>query len=105
MYTFLVVTAAVSYTVGGLFMKLADGFVRPGPSFLVFAFFAFGAALQTLAMRGSQLSVTYVVVLGLEAALAVGFGTALFREAYPPLKILGTALVLVGVVLLRRGDG
>ena len=85
-------------------MKLSDGFSKPGPSVLIFLFFMAGAAMQTFAMRNSQLSVTYIVVLGVEAAMAFVFGMMFFKEVHSLPKILGTSLVLVGIVLLRTAD-
>jgi hypothetical protein len=38
----------------------------------------FGEGLQSQAMRGTELGPTYIMVLGLEAALAFGFGTFIF---------------------------
>jgi multidrug transporter EmrE-like cation transporter len=84
-------------------MKLSVGLTRPWPSVLVFVCFVAGATLQTLAMRRADLSAAYVLVLGLEAALSFGFGLLFFRESASPAKLLGIALIVVGILLLRRG--
>jgi multidrug transporter EmrE-like cation transporter len=105
MYTLMVVTAAVAFAGGGLAMKYADGLTHLVPSLVVFGLFGFGAALQTLAMRGSTLSVTYLVVLGLEAVITFGLGALVFREGHSLVKVGGAVLVVLGVILLRVGDG
>ncbi len=93
--------AAFCFTVGGVFMKYADG-LRNAPSTLLFLLlFGTGAALQSLAMRGAELATTYVIVLGLEAALAVVFGRVLFAEPMTLPKLCAIALIVVGIALLR----
>ena len=104
MYAIMVVVAAVSFASGGVAMKYADGLMRLYPSLIVFALFAVGAALQGLAMRGTALSVTYLVVLGLEAIMTFGLGVLFFREGLTLPKIIGATLVVFGTFLLRAGD-
>jgi small multidrug resistance pump/quaternary ammonium compound-resistance protein SugE len=93
--------AAAAYTVGGVFMRKAEGFTHALPALMVFACFGAGAALQTLAMRRSEVSINYILVLGLEAALALMLGVAWLGEALSPLKLMGVALILGGVLALR----
>ena len=104
MYILMVVIAALSFSMGGFYMKLSEGFAKLIPTVLVFALFLLGAGLQTAAMRDTSLSVTYLFVLGLEAVLAFGLGVIFFKEGYSALKIFGTALVLIGIMLLQLGD-
>ncbi len=102
------VLAASAYTVGGVFMRKAEGFAHALPSVMVFTCFGVGAALQTLAMKRSEVSVNYVLVLGLEAGLAVLLGVAWLGEAFSPLRLAGLALILAGVIFLRleeKGEG
>lgn len=93
--------AAGAYTVGGLFMRKADGFAHALPGVMVFGCFCLGAALQTLAMRRSELSVNYILVLGLEAALALLLSIGWLGEAISPRKLAGLALIVAGVMSLR----
>jgi multidrug transporter EmrE-like cation transporter len=93
--------AAGAYTVGGLFMRKAEGFAHALPTAMVFGCFGVGAALQILAMRRSELSVNYILVLGLEAALALLLGIGWLGEALSPRKLAGLALILAGVMSLR----
>ncbi len=65
MFTTLTGLAALSFSIGGYFMKLA-GLTHLRPTVLMFAFFSVGTVLQTVAMRGEQMAITYIVVLGLK---------------------------------------
>src|SRR5690606_5837436 len=67
----LAALAASCFTVGGVFMKHADGLHHAGATAGFLALFVLGAVVQSQAMRGEGLAVTYLIVLGLEAALAV----------------------------------
>jgi multidrug transporter EmrE-like cation transporter len=100
----LSVLAAGAYTVGGVFMRKAEGFAHTLPTVMVFTCFCVGATLQTLAMRRSEVSVNYVLVLGLEAALAVLLGITLLGEALSARKLAGLVLVLAGIMSLRLED-
>ena len=97
----LLVSAALSYSIEGYFMKLSDGLSRPGPTSLVLGLFCFGAILQTIAMRHGELSVTYILVLGLEAITALALGLLFLGEGVTALKLAGISLVVLGVVVLR----
>ncbi len=93
--------AALCFTTGGLFMKHADGIRQLPPALAFLVLFGLGAVLQSYAMRGAGMAVTYVLVLGLEAALALGFGMWLLGESLSPAKVVGIALTISGIVLLR----
>ena len=93
--------AALCFTIGGVFMKHADGFRQPWPALAFLLLFGVGAVLQSHAMRGTGMAMTYVVVLGLEAALALGFAVCLLGESLSPVKIAGMGLTLAGIALLR----
>jgi multidrug transporter EmrE-like cation transporter len=97
----LLALAAGLYTVGGVFMRKAEGFAHASPAAMVFVCFGAGAALQTLAMRRSELGVACIVVLGLEAGLALLLGMAWLGEAPSPRKLAGLALILAGILALR----
>lgn len=97
----LLVLAAVSYVGGGIAMKYSDGFRHGTASILVFVAFCAGAALQTLAMRTGNLSVAYVLVLGLEAILAVVAGKLLLGETIATRSAIGIAVVILGMILIK----
>ena len=100
--TLLNLAAALAYAVGGVMMKRSDGFRNPGPSVLLFVCFAAGATVQTFALKKQPLGSGYVIVLGLEAIAALVLGARLYKEPVDATKLLAAALVLTGIVLLRR---
>ena len=102
MFMLCVSGAALLFAVGGYFMKLSLGLTRAWPTALIFVCFGLGASLQTLAMRDEQMTVTYVIVLGLEALAAYLVGAVLLDETTTPVKLGGMALVVAGIMLLRR---
>jgi small multidrug resistance pump/quaternary ammonium compound-resistance protein SugE len=104
MYLFMVLLSAILFTVGGIFMKLSNGLSELIPSLLVYIFFIAGASLQTIAMRRSNLGVTYVVVLGLESVLAFLFGVVLFQENYSYTNFIGVSLIVAGMGFLQSSD-
>ncbi len=97
----LPVLAALAFTVGGIFMKYADGMRHVPATSLFLIFFVIGAAMLSYAMRGAELGTTYIVVLGIEAALALAFGIVLFSETVTVSKTAGVLLILGGIALLR----
>jgi small multidrug resistance pump len=103
MFTALTGLAALSFSIGGYFMKLSVGLTRLRPTLLMFGFFSAGAVLQTVAMRGEQMAITYIVVLGFEAITALVLSVLLLNESASLAKVAGVALVLGGIVLLRTG--
>jgi multidrug transporter EmrE-like cation transporter len=103
MFVILTCLAALSFSIGGYFMKASSGLTQFRPTMLVFTFFIAGASLQTVAMRGQQMVITYIVVLGLEAVSAYSLGVFFLKEGSSVARLAGVALVLAGIVLLRIG--
>lgn len=104
MYFGLLVLASVLFALGGVFMKYSAGLTRVGPSAGVFACFCFGAACQAIAMRRTEMSVVYVLVLGVEALAAFLLSIWILDEPVTPAKVLALALILSGIVLLERAS-
>lgn len=102
LYLGLMVAAAVAFTVGGVFMKWSEGLTQTLPTLAMLALFVVGAILLTLSIevRG-QLGPAYLIVLGLEAILALAFGTLLFGEDTSAPRLLGLALLIIGMVLIE----
>ena len=78
------VVASIAYAVGGLFMKLSEGLSRPWPTIAFSVLFLGGAMLQALGMRGSDLGVSFVFVLGVEAIGATALSTLYLHERKLP---------------------
>lgn len=96
-----VALAAVSFAVGGIFMKLSEGITRLPATVAMLLLFVLGAGLQALAMTRRDLGVIYILVLGAEAVLAFGFGAFIFDEAVTARRLLAVALIVGGIALLR----
>ena len=97
----LPVLAALAFTLGGVFMKHADGLRHAGPVAGFVVLFGVGAAFQSQAMRGGELGTTYILVLGLEAILAFGLGVWLFGDTVTLPKVAAVVLVVAVIALLR----
>ena len=52
-------------------------------------------------MRHEELGTSYIVVLGLEALLAITYGSLFFGEQISLRAAGGIALVMIGIVILR----
>jgi multidrug transporter EmrE-like cation transporter len=102
-FTILAVLAAFSFSIGGYFMKLSAGLTHLRPTLLVFGCFSLGACFQTVAMRGEEMALTYVIILGLEAITAFLLSVFLLNEGSSVHKLVGIGLVLLGIVFLRAG--
>jgi multidrug resistance protein EbrB len=93
--------AAMMYVTGGALMKYSQGLTQPLPTLGLTALFSTGALIQARAMRYEQLGSSYILVLGLEALLAMVLGTLLFGEQISGRAAAGITLVVIGIVLLR----
>ncbi len=93
--------AAVMYVTGGVLMKYSQGLTQAWPTFGLTALFSAGALIQARAMRHEELGTSYIVVLGLEALLAITYGSLFFGEQISLRAAAGIALVMIGIVVLR----
>jgi small multidrug resistance pump len=105
MYLLLTLGAAFSYALGGVCMKSSAGMSRLGPTLLFYVLFGAGATQEALAMRKTELGVTYLTVVGMEAAVALGCGWWFFAEGCSWWKGVGVAAILVGIFLLHLDAG
>ena len=93
--------AAALYVTGGAFMKYSHGLNKLFPTLALVGCFVAGALLQAWAMKQEALGPSYVVVLGLEALLAVIAGNVIFGEPISAKLFGGIFLVIAGITLLR----
>jgi multidrug transporter EmrE-like cation transporter len=63
--------------------------------------FALGSLLRSQAMKGKERGPIYILVLGLEAALAFGVGAMLFDEAATWRTLIAVTLIVLGMALLK----
>src|SRR5690606_1226102 len=71
---FILITAGVFETVWAYYMKLSDGFSRPGATMAMFAAMAVSIALLGLAMKSLPLGTAYMVWTGIGAVGAFVVG-------------------------------
>ena len=104
MYLVWTIAAAGAFALGGVFMKSSDGMTRFGSTSAMYLSFAVGATFQALALRRAELSVAYMFCLGVEALLVFGLGQVFFAEKASSLKVVGVASILIGMILMHRGE-
>jgi len=97
----LLLLASMTFSVGGVCMKRADGLAHLGAAAGMFVSFLAGAALLSLAMRSHDLSSTYAVGLGLEAAITFLIGLAVFGESTSIWRMAGALVTVAGIVMLE----
>jgi multidrug transporter EmrE-like cation transporter len=98
------ISAAIAFSVGGVCMKLSAGLSEPLFSFLVYLLFGLGATIQTFVIYRTNLGGTYIVILGLEAVITLLFSVYFFKEEQDLIKLIGLAMIIFGVILLRGKD-
>ena len=98
----LLIAAAFIYSLGGYYMKLSAGLSNAGATATVLILFCLGAVLHIVAMRHSEMSTTYIIVIGLEAITVVLLGMFLLGEGVTLVKVAGILSIVVGVALLQQ---
>jgi multidrug transporter EmrE-like cation transporter len=104
MHIYFIILAALMFSAGGYFMKMSNGMTQLVPTVSFMLLFLLGAVMQTFAMERTQLSVTYVMVLGIEAVTAFLLGIFMLGENTTPFKLGGTLLILFGIIALRLSE-
>ena len=82
-------------------MKLSQGFTRLGPSIVTLLAMLASFGLLSLAMRSLPLSTAYTVWTGIGAVGAFVVGVAMLGEPLNFMRVLATALIVLGIVLMR----
>jgi small multidrug resistance pump len=93
--------AIATEVVGTVFLKFADGFSRPMPSFVVVITYVLSIWLTALAVKGLEISLVYAVWAGVGTAAIAVIGMAALGESINALKVASIALVIAGVVGLN----
>ena len=97
----LLLTAGAFETVWAYYMKLSDGFTRPGATIATFAAMAVSIGLLGLAMKSLPLGTAYMVWTGIGAVGAFAVGIVVLGEAVTPLRLLAAALIVAGIGLMK----
>ncbi|MCA9737640.1 MAG: SMR family transporter [Gemmatimonadota bacterium] len=104
MFLYTTLLAAICFSVAGYFMKVSAGLTEGIPTAVMFLLVFLGAGFQALAMRHTGMTVTYVMVLGVEAVAAMALGGLLLGERPTLAHLAGTGLVLLGVLVLHASS-
>jgi multidrug transporter EmrE-like cation transporter len=104
MYLYTVILAALLFSSGGYFMKLSEGMTKAIPTVAFMLLFLLGAVLQTVALEKTQLSITYVIVLGIEAVTTFLLGVFMLGENTSGLKIAGAVFIVMGILAMRLSE-
>ena len=83
---------------GTVSMRLSEGFTRLTPSVLIFVFYAFSFALNTVVVRVLGLSVVYAVWSGVGTVITAAIGVWYFKEPATALKLASIGFVVIGVM-------
>lgn len=98
-----ILIGSLAFSVGGAFMGTSAGFTRLWPSVAVATCFVVGSVFLAKAVHRGGLSTTFVIGLGFEAVISVVIGLALLNERLTGAQVVGIAIILVGLVTLKRG--
>ena len=87
------------------FMKLSEGFSKPGYTVLTLVGMAARFILLAQATKVLPLGTSYAIWTGIGALGAVIVGIVLFREPATALRIFFVALLLAGILGLKMTSG
>ncbi|WP_448190107.1 DMT family transporter [Azospirillum sp. sgz301742] len=95
-------SVAIGFEIAGTTaMKLSDGMTRLGPALAVVACYGVSFTLMVWALRTVEVGVAYAVWSAIGTMAIAVIGILVFGESVGPLKLLGIALIVTGVVCLR----
>ena len=92
--------SAVGYVLATVAMKYWDSSPKIAIAALIVICLVSAVHFEIIALRGSALALTSVLIIGIETLLAFALGSALFGETYSKTTIAGAVLVLAGVALI-----
>ena len=86
---------------GTVCLKLSHGMSRPLPILGVILFYLSAFALMSVSLKSLEIGTVYAIWAAAGTALIAIIGILFFGESFPWVKIVGLALVIVGVILLK----
>jgi small multidrug resistance pump len=99
-------TLAIALEVSGtVFMKLSDGFAKMIPAVLMVFFYCLSFASLTMALKRIDIGIAYAIWSGVGTALITTIGIVYFREPLTVIKMISTALIIIGVIGLNITRG
>lgn len=85
-------------------LKLSDAFTRLVPSVVVVIGYGAAFYMLSLSLKSMPLGTAYAIWSGVGTALTAIVGMILWQESVSPLRILGIAIIIAGVVLLNLAE-
>ncbi len=93
--------AILSEIVATTALKLSDGFTKPLPSLLVVVGYGIAFYLISLSLRQIPIGTAYAIWSGVGTVATAAIGVLLWKETLEPGRIIGIALIIIGVVVLQ----
>jgi len=100
-YWIYLIIAILTEVVGTTMMKVSQGLTRLIPAVLMFVMYAISFVFMALALKKLEVSTAYAIWSGLGTAVIAAIGILWFQESFSIPKLVGTALIIGGVVLLN----
>lgn len=99
----LIAASVAAEVAGTMALRYADGFTRLMPSVAVCALYGVAIWLMSIAVRQLEVGLTYAVWAGSGTALTALLGIVWFDESAHAARLLGLALIVLGVVIINLG--
>jgi small multidrug resistance pump len=100
-YWIYLLIAILTEVVGTTMMKVSQGLTRLIPSIVMFIMYGVSFVFMAFALKKLEVSTAYAIWSGLGTAVIAAIGIIWFQESFSIAKLVGTILVIVGVVLLN----
>ena len=98
---FLLLVAGLLEIVWAYFMKLSQGFTRPGASIVTLLAMLASFGLLSASMRTLPLGTAYTVWTGIGAVGAFVVGIAMLGEAISAARVVAALLIVSGLILMK----
>ncbi|MBP0459392.1 MULTISPECIES: DMT family transporter [Streptomyces] len=101
---YLLLSGAIAAEIGATTaMKYSEGFTRLWPSLITLCGYVVSYALLSQTLKTLTVGTAYAIWAGAGTAVIAVIGMAFLHESASPVRLLGIALVIVGVVVLNLG--
>lgn len=86
-------------------MKASEGLTRLTPMIVMFSAYAVAFVFLSFSLKKIEVGMAYAIWSGIGTALITAVGILFFRESMGWLKLAAIALIIIGVIGLKLGDG
>lgn len=93
--------AIASEVVATTSLKLSEGFTKPLPSIVVVIGYGLAFYMLSLTLKNMPLGTAYAIWSALGTAGAVLIGVLVWRDPLDLPRIVGVALIVIGVIILN----